>query len=179
MAASTEDPVVFTQLGGGEVRLTLQSTAVVPERGVSDGVSQRTNRVWLPGAKEPVTQVLGPSQEPMRLTGVVRDELVGDGAAKFFDTRMRILAIEGYPVRLEWGSQWDKTGMVESYTPEWDDFGCLRWTVEFAVHTAPDPDGSFQYERRVQQTRAELEALVAQAKQRAVEARVLSFLPVR
>lgn len=132
MAAANDDPVVLTQLGGSGLTVLLTG-GLLPERGLSDPVSQRMSRTWLPGAEEPVTQVMGPSQDAVTLTGYARDEMAGEGAAQTLDARLRRMAREGVPVRLEWGGQLDKVVMIERYAPEWDDLGSLRWTLEVAV----------------------------------------------
>lgn len=140
MAGPANAPIYLEQLGGEERLLSLSDPSLAPEQGAGDGVTQRVARRWLPGATEPVTQILGPELRAMELTGIVRDNLAGDGAARHVDATLRALATEGFPVRLIWGEQWDKVGLIEDYQPEWTDEGAIRWRITYQPHASSDRD---------------------------------------
>ena len=137
--AADGQPVILTQLGGDEISLTLEGVTL-PEQGIEVGVKQRKTRSWLPGSSRPVTQVHGPEEEPITLTGYVRDEMAGEGAALDIDAKLRRMTKDGYTVRLEYGDQWAKEGLLETYRPTIYADGYLRYRIEFGVHESTDAE---------------------------------------
>lgn len=163
-ARGDAQPVYLRQTGSDPLEVEL-AEAMLPVQGVDVPVTMRTSRQWMPGAASPVTHVLGPVEDTITLTGVVRDELSGDGAAASFDADMRFILKEGREVELEWGTAWSKVGLIESYEPTVHADGYLEYSIEYAVHTSSDPYAS-QVRPWQEQTAGELAVLVAIAQAR-------------
>lgn len=99
------------------------SGARLPNQGPTAGVRQRVETEWVPGGREPITQVLGVEYEDITLTGRWDDVEEDAGATR---NRVRVLnqmVAMGIPVQLVWGRSWNREGVLLSFreTPDRED----------------------------------------------------------
>lgn len=156
--------------------------ARLPSQGVSAGILQRVETEFPPGAREPITQILGPEFEDMTFTGRWDDQ--GDDAG---NTRNRVQIVNrmvamGIPVRLVWGQAWDRPGVLIRFreTPDREDD--VSWELVFR------PTGIEAFKMRPTQQRnripqaaidaASQAALAAALLTNAIQNRTLGAIPV-
>lgn len=155
--------IVLRQRTGDKAEITLLG-ADMPDAGINVGVTQRVSRTWLPGAVAPISQVLGPTQDDIKLKGRIRDDMSGTGAAIAFDIQMRKMASQGYSIDIEYGTAWSKSGLISSYNPSAHADGYLEYEITLMVDTTSDSQTSLAVAPWQKQTAGELIALVAIAK---------------
>lgn len=149
------DPLIIEQLSGARRRVEL-SDADAPDAGVEAGIEQRLTTQWAPGAARPVVQVLGPKRSPMTLRGL------WDGASSRYESvlglvqTLEAIVRDGRAVRVVWGAQWSREGMITRFTPRWELSRLVGWELEFEVHV----DGGTSRasaQLRAQQARADVD----------------------
>jgi hypothetical protein len=90
----------------------------IPANSWAMPIAMRTSRTDLPGAEEPVEQILGWNFEPFTCTGVWDDRYMGAGAA--FDTfkEFELLVKRGNLVRFEF-ERVTMHGIITGFTPDY------------------------------------------------------------
>lgn len=134
-------PLVFEQIDIGQAeRITVELVgSTLPDRGVSAGTRQRHNTEFLPGASEPIVQIMGVEYEPMTFGGTFNDSDAGAGSATYLSSQLKLMAQAGIPVVLTWGVTWERRGLVESYTETPDMEDLINWSLVFRPWTMDDP----------------------------------------
>jgi len=62
------EPVILRELGGRQREIVLEGAAL-PERGIASGVKQRLVKSHYPGSRKASVQMLGTSEDDIRITG--------------------------------------------------------------------------------------------------------------
>ena len=124
---------------GGERLAVVLSGSSMPNKGPSSTTTQREETTYLPGAAEPIVQILGPKLEPIVLAGQFNDSLLGEGGTAALVGALHKMTLAGVPVVLTWGDFWERRGLITDFTPSPLNEDLVDWQLTFKPHTLEDP----------------------------------------
>lgn len=118
----------------GEERRVLLGGPDSPERGVEIAGELRSQVTWYPGASAASTQILGTREEPIVLTGRLRDGWWGyNGWAAAKAQSLRDLWLGQRYCELSWGTLVVRRGYIKRVAIAWETEHDAVYTVEFQV----------------------------------------------
>ena len=140
-------PLIIQQINIGQAdRITVElAGASLPDRRPSAGVQQRETTEELPGAAEPIVQILGPQWDDMVFSGTFNDADIGTaGEAAALRALMTRLCFDGVPCSLTWGSTWARRGLVKRFEENHDMEDLIGWSLTFRPWSVEDPPVALQ-----------------------------------
>lgn len=135
------DPMLLEEITGDGRRTLALVGSDLPNRPVRVGGSQRLKTSWYPGAEEASVQVLGTSEEPIMLRGILNDVWTGlSGQALQIRSDLESLRMRQRRIRLTWGTEIDVEGFLEKTAFQIERTSLIRYELVFMVALGDQPE---------------------------------------